>query len=230
MRHRPAVRNRPVRRWIARAVIAALIGLVGLAALAVLSGRYQVRPVLSGSMRPGFGVGGVVITERVPVSSLHVRDVVVLHRPDQPKELFVHRIISLTPGPSGVVVKTQGDANDAPDPWQVTLRGDTAYRVVGSVPLVGYAAVWAHNPDGRRTLLMAGLLMILAATASVFVARRRSAASDPAAEDPPVELPAVDESRRPLPHRSAPSRTGTSRAGSACRARTAPVARAGRRP
>ena len=230
MRPRPAVRNRPVRRWIIRAVSAALIGLVGLAAFAVLSGRYQVRPVLSGSMRPGFPVGGVVITERVPVSSLHVRDVVVLHRPDEPQELFVHRIISLTSGPAGVVVKTQGDANAAPDPWQVTLRGDTAYRVLGSVPLVGYAAVWVHNPDGRRTLLAFGLLMILAAAGSVFAARRRSAASGHAAEEAPVESPAAGEIRRPLPHRSAPLRTGTSRAGSACRARTAPVARAARRP
>ena len=171
-------------------MVAVLIGLVGVAAFDVLSGRYQVRPVLSGSMRPGLPVGGVVITERVPVSSLHVRDVVVLHRPDQPQELVVHRIISLTPGPSGLIVQTQGDANDVPDPWKVTLRGGTAYRAIYTVPLIGYAAVWAHNPDGRRTLMAIGLLMIVGAAAVVLIARRRRGARD---DDPDDHLPDVPD-------------------------------------
>jgi signal peptidase I len=190
---RHTLRKRPVRRWIGGTLVAVLIGLVSVAAFAVLSGRYQVRPVLSGSMRPGLPVGGIVITKRVPVSSLQVRDVVVLHRPDEPKELVVHRIISLTPGPSGLVVQTQGDANDVPDPWKVTLRGGTAYRVVYSVPLIGYAAVWVHNPNGRRTLMAIALLMILGAAGAVLVARRgRAPSGDKSGEHRPDLPDALD--------------------------------------
>jgi signal peptidase I len=166
---------RRLRRAIRNALIALVIGLVGLGAAEVLSGRYQVRPVLSGSMRPGLPVGGVVITKRVPISSLHVRDVVVFHRPDRPQELVVHRIVSLTLGADGMVVQTQGDANNAPDPWKVTLRGGTAYRAAYSLPLVGYAAVWIHNPTGRRTLLVLGILLLLGVALTSLVNRQRHA-------------------------------------------------------
>ncbi len=180
-RHRPTWRQ--VRRWVDVALVAVLVVLAGAGATAVISGRYQLRPVLSGSMRPGLPVGGIVVTERVPVSSLQVRDVVVFHSPDQPQELIVHRIISLTPGPSGLVVKTQGDANTIPDPWTVSLRGDTAYRAVYSLPLVGYVAVWAHGPAGRLALMITGLLIILAAAASGLIARRRSTSRSPQRDD-----------------------------------------------
>jgi signal peptidase I len=182
--------SKPIGRHVVRySLLAVLIALVGAAVFAVVSGRYQVRPVLSGSMRPGLPVGGVVITERVPISSLHVRDVVVLHRPDQPGELVVHRIISLKPGPSGPVVRTQGDANSEPDPWTVTLRGDTAYRAVYSLPLVGYAAVWAHSATGRRFLLLIGLVMVLgAALGGVLVRRKRATSNGEALEPLVVEM------------------------------------------
>jgi signal peptidase len=141
-------------------LLAAVLGIAALAAVAVLDGHYQVRPVLSGSMEPLLPVGGVVVTERVPISNLRVGDVVVFHRPDRPAELVVHRIVALMPGMAGPVVRTKGDANATSDPWQVTLRGTTAYRASFSVPVVGYVAVWVHGPTGRETLLVVGLLLI----------------------------------------------------------------------
>ena len=203
-RHRPS--RRSARRWVDVALVAVLVVFAGSGAAAVISGRYQLRPVLSGSMRPGLPVGGIVITERVPTSSLHVRDVVVFHSPDQPQELIVHRIISLTHSPSGLVVKTQGDANAIPDAWTVTLQGATAYRAVYSLPLVGYVAVWAHGPSGRLALMVAGLLIILAAAAGGLITRRRSTTRSPQRHDGPsptsqtpspapaeVDLPEHDE-------------------------------------
>jgi signal peptidase I len=173
-----------LRRLVRNAVIVLVLGLVGIGVAAILSGRYQVRPVLSGSMRPGLPVGGIVITKQVPISSLQVRDVVVFHRPDYPQELVVHRIISLTHGPGGIVIQTQGDANNAPDPWKVTLRGTTAYRAVYSLPMVGYIAVWMHNPSGRRTLLGIGLLLVAgAATGSILSRRRKASAIDADSDD-----------------------------------------------
>lgn len=161
--HSPHPARGVVRRSLGRGLAALIVVALGVAVTVVLTGRYQLRPVLSGSMRPGLPVGGVVVTERVPIASLRVRDVVVLHRPDRPRELVVHRIVGLTAGPSGPVVQTQGDANDTPDRWQVTLRGGTVYRAVFSVPLVGYVALWAHSATGRTVLLGAGGLLLVAA-------------------------------------------------------------------
>jgi signal peptidase I len=158
------VRPTPTARRVALLVAATMLfAVVVAAAAAVLSGTYQVRPVLSGSMRPGLPVGGAVVTHRVPVTSLHQRDVIVFHPPDHPRELVVHRIVAISSGPDGPVVQTQGDANDAPDPWRLTLHGDAVYQAQFSLPLVGYASVWMHSPTGRRSLLVVGLLLVAAA-------------------------------------------------------------------
>lgn len=174
MREQHRSRFRRTKRWLDNTLLVLLIGLFGLGATAVISGNYQLRPVLSGSMTPGLPIGGVVVTERVPVSALQVRDVIVFHRPDKPDELVVHRIIALTQESTGTIMQTQGDANYVPDPWRVSLRGSTAYRAVFSVPLVGYAAVWAHGTTGRQTLMIVGAFLIVGAAAGGVLSRRQS--------------------------------------------------------
>ena len=176
-----------VQRWASNLVLAVALVVVGFGAAAVISGRFQVQPVLSGSMRPGLPVGGVVITERVPVSTLQVRDVLLFQRPGHPDELVVHRIVSLVPGPGGPTVQTQGDANNTPDPWQLNLHGSSAYRAVFSLPLVGYAAVWVHGPSGRAVLLMVGLLLIIGAAVSGLVHHRRTRTATAVAQGPPEQ-------------------------------------------
>lgn len=171
------------RRVVGRLTTAGLIVLallVALVALGVLSGNYQIRPILSGSMRPGFPVGGVVISKRVPMSDIKVRDVIVFTRPNNRSERVVHRIIKLDRKGSAVTVKTQGDANPAPDPWTLNLRGDTAYRVRYSIPLLGYPAVWYHS-SGRALLLVAAGLVIVVAAVSVW---RHDRAEAPENEGP----------------------------------------------
>lgn len=164
-------------------VAVTILVLAALGVVAVGTGRYQIRPILSGSMRPGLPVGGVVIAKRVPISALEIRDVVVFHPPNEPNTFVVHRIISLEREAGEVRIQTQGDANDVPDAWTAVLRGRFAYRAVYTVPLVGYIAVWAHNPDGRRILLLAGLLLlaVAGATAALQLRRRRTS------PDPPVD-------------------------------------------
>ena len=132
-----------------------------------------VNPVLSGSMRPGFAVGGVVISERVRVSQLMVHDVIVFRRPDKPFEQMVHRVTKLAKEGSGqFLINTRGDANTVRDPWTLTIRGKYAYRVRWSLPLIGYAAVAYENNRGVA-LLLAGLVLIAIAVAEVVKPLRR---------------------------------------------------------
>jgi signal peptidase I len=171
---------RQLRRWTSRIVLAVFLALIATCAALVVSGRYQIRPVLSGSMRPGLPVGGIVITERVPATSLQVRDVIVFHRPDHPQDLVVHRIVSMTSSPAGLVVHTQGDANDTADSWTLTLHGTTAYRATFSLPLAGYVAIWAHSRTGRATFLLGGLALLLGTAESTLVTARRPQQETPA--------------------------------------------------
>lgn len=170
--------RRPVlRRLVTATVLAALVAAAATAIAGVASGGWQVRPILSGSMRPGFPVGGVVVTQRVPLDSLHVGDVVVFHIPHDPGATYVHRIVWLEHRGSELLVRTKGDANTVPDPWTLAVHGPVAYQARFTLPLLGYAAVWLHSPTGRSDMeAVAGLAFVVGALALVIeLARGRRA-------------------------------------------------------
>ncbi len=166
-----------VAKWfrmsITSLLMLAMVLLVVAAAVPLIRGTWSVNPVLSGSMRPGFSVGGVVISERVPVKQLAVRDVIVFRRPDKPSEEVVHRIVAIVKSSSGQLqFTTQGDANSVRDPWTVTIASTYAYRVRWSLPLLGYVAVAFANHRGV-ILLVVGLIVLIAAATTFMETRRR---------------------------------------------------------
>jgi signal peptidase len=132
---------------VAVGAAAVLIGVLVL----VLGLHFQT--VTSGSMRPTISPGDVAVTEAVPVSSLKVGDAIVFYPPGVTSEPVMHRIVSIVNG----VITTRGDANDVDDPWQITLSGTTAYRMVAVVPFIG----WLIELQ-RPALVVAGLLVGLA--------------------------------------------------------------------
>jgi signal peptidase I len=138
------------------------------------SGRWQARPVLTGSMQPGFPVGSVALLERVPVRSLQVRDVILVGPPGEQGDEFIHRIISLVPARGGPIVRTQGDANAVADSWRLKITSPYAYEARLSLPFVGYVALAAHSPTGRRSGLGVAVALLLAAGV-LALARRRKA-------------------------------------------------------
>jgi hypothetical protein len=84
----------------------------------------------------------------------------------------VHRIIQITPDKSGqIAIRTQGDANSAADPWNLTIRQPYTYRVRWSVPLVGYGVVAFQNHRGY-VLLGAGVVALLVG-GSVLLEKKR---------------------------------------------------------
>jgi len=164
-----------VRQIGAVVLLLAVLAAVGVGAIALVRGTWMVTPVLSGSMRPGLAVGGVVISERIPVNNLIVRDVIVFRDPNNPSLQVVHRIVQMRVSSSGSrEINTQGDANNARDPWTLTIRGNYAYRVRWSVPLVGYVAIAYENNHGFF-LLGAGVVLLLLAVTTVFRPHRRRA-------------------------------------------------------
>lgn len=168
-----------MKKTVLMALVLAILGSAGIGAWALAQGSWSVNPVLSGSMRPGFTVGGVVISQRIPVSQLAVRDVIVFHNPNKPSEEMVHRIVQMTKGSNGqLLIKTQGDANPVRDPWTLTIRGNSVYKVRWSLPLLGYVAVAYQNHRGDA-LLAAGFLLILVAL-SIVIRQRRIAKAPPA--------------------------------------------------
>jgi len=158
---------------VASVLVVVILVAAGFAAVALARGTWMVTPVLSGSMRPGLAVGGVVISELVPVDSLAVRDVIVFRRPDDPSVEMVHRIVEIRKGNAGkLLINTQGDANTVRDPWTLTIQGNETYRVRWSIPLLGYVAIAFQNHRGIA-LVVAGVVLIVIAASMVFSPRRR---------------------------------------------------------
>lgn len=196
-RHRIKNALSVVKKAVAALVVLAILTGAGVVAISLSRGTWMVTPVLSGSMRPGFSVGGVVVSQRVPISDIDVRDVIVFENPIERTEQMIHRIIKLTRLPGGAIkIRTQGDANPVPDPWTVVIRTRFVYRIRWSLPLLGYVAVAYQNHRGVLVAL-AGLLLVLVALGTWLTAGSRKKAeagtatpaleaSAPSATDHPV--------------------------------------------
>jgi signal peptidase len=173
---RPVGRARSVGRLIDRLLTVLIVAFgvlaVGIGIL-VFVANLHFQTVTSGSMRPTISPGDVAVTQAVPVSSLKVSDVIVFYPPAGSTEPVIHRIVSINNG----LIKTRGDANNVDDPWQVTLTGPTAYRMVAVVPFIG----WLIELQ-RPALIVAGLLIGLAILLEIrkeVRGRRAKARSEP---------------------------------------------------
>ena len=133
------------------AVVTVAVPLLGHA-----TGRWRFVPVLSGSMKPAFAAGSLVLATPVGVDELRVGDVLIYRVPVGDHHLLVHRVVRLDRAGRSPIVETKGDANDAADPWRARLDGSRAWVVRAHVPLVGYASVFAQ----RLGLLLLSLSIV----------------------------------------------------------------------
>ncbi len=170
-----------VRTGIGLVLLVVVLAVAGFVTFSVVSGSWNLAPILSGSMQPGFPVGGVAVAEREPVSHLALRDVIIFKNPFDPKIQMVHRIISLKFSKSGEpIIKTHGDANTAPDPWTVRVDAKYIYVVQFTLPLLGYPGVYTnHGLD----LIVAGVILLLVVGGTVL-SRDRDDRSPPGGYGP----------------------------------------------
>jgi len=154
-------RTRFVLMWFRRGLALLVCLLVVTLGFSVLTGRWELLPVLSGSMSPGMPTGSIAFAQREPISDLKLHDVAVFHPPNSSRVIYMHRVISLRRVHGEVVVRTKGDANPVPDPWTLHITSPTVYLVRYRVPEVGYVVLWVHSKTGREVILtVAGLLAL----------------------------------------------------------------------
>lgn len=151
-----------VLRRASRVTGLALVALsfLGLLVLGVgpLTGRYRVLTVLSASMRPTIPEGSVVIVTPMPLSKIRVGDVITYSIPVEDRRVVTHRVVDVVE--AGPVLRTQGDANPAPDPWLARLGGGRAWRARLAVPRLGHAVHLLRRPEVRGLFLRIVLLLL----------------------------------------------------------------------
>lgn len=150
MRDRSARKSRSLADLTTRLFLAfALLALVLLGLLPNL-GWYRTETVLSGSMKPYFSPGDIVVVMREATRDVRVGQVISYHIPVGDHHVQSHRVIKVVRGGSHPLVRTKGDANAAPDPWTARLNGSTAWQVRAVVPKAGWAIVWLRTPAIRQ--------------------------------------------------------------------------------
>jgi signal peptidase len=149
-------------RWTVGAI--SIFSGAALLFLAILphTGLYRTMTVLSGSMRPAFAAGDLVITTQKPIDQVHVGDVLVYHIPIGDRHVESHRIVQILSRSPQLVVRTKGDANKAIDPWTARLNGSSVWTVRATIPYAGWTIVWLRTPLLHKiTLFLAPALVVL---------------------------------------------------------------------
>jgi len=160
VRDRSARKSRSLADVLARLLLAfALLALVLLGLLPNL-GWYRTETVLSGSMKPYFSPGDIVVVTPEATREVRVGQVISYHIPLGDHHVQSHRVIKVVRGGDHPLVRTKGDANAAPDPWTARLNGGTAWQVRAVVPKAGWAIVWLRTPAIRRIAIFAVPLLL----------------------------------------------------------------------
>ena len=141
-------------------------------------------PVLTGSMRPAFAPGDLLITAPKAVTDLQAGQVAIFTPPGETTP-YAHRITAIAGTPESPVLITKGDANPAADKWRARLDQAQVPVVVATVPHVGNVLLSAQNPL-PRAIFTALFGLSLTATSVVWILRTPSKVSGQSSPAPSV--------------------------------------------
>jgi len=99
-----------------------------------MTGQYRVVTVLSGSMRPHMPVGSLAVSTPERLDQLRVGQVISFQSPVGTHEIVTHRVVQIVSRGAHPRVRTQGDANAAPDPWVAPVEQRPVVASAGGGP------------------------------------------------------------------------------------------------
>jgi len=102
--------------------------------------------VLTGSMDPTIKPGSVALTVPTIAGQLVAGDIIAFASPDNPDAVILHRIDSIK-STDPLRFATKGDANNAPDDWDVVDVGVLG-KYVFAIPYLGIVAAYIAKPVG----------------------------------------------------------------------------------
>lgn len=160
MRVRSARRRRGAAELLVRGVLACSVLTLILLGLLPRTGWYRTQTVLSGSMRPYFSPGDLVVVTPEPLGQVRVGQVITYRIPVGDHHVQTHRVTRIVRGGANPLVRTKGDANAEADPWTAKLHGTTAWRVRLVVPKAGWAIARLRSPAARSISIFAAPFLL----------------------------------------------------------------------
>ncbi len=122
--------------------------------------NYRFLRVMSGSMEPTIKTGAVVLIQKVAPEALRENDIITFGSADDPNLSITHRLVKIEEKEGETVFKTRGDANNSEDINEVS-PADVQGKVIFSLPLLGYLAVFIKEPLGFGLLVVLPAILII---------------------------------------------------------------------
>jgi len=167
-------------RLFVLAVGACSVLVVVLLGLGPRLGGYRVVTVLTASMRPSMAEGSLLVQTPIPVDQVRVGDVITYRIPVEDRRIVTHRVIEVVVGGDHPVVRTKGDANNAPDTWVAQLDGQRTWKVRFAVAKAGYGVQALSRPLAQRvTLLAVPAMLAVVWLRDIWAPRDRRPRADP---------------------------------------------------
>jgi signal peptidase len=141
-------------RLVSLVIVSLALAALALAAIGPRLGLYRFETVLSGSMRPAFAPGDLIIVTPEPTRNVRVGQVISYQIPIADHHVESHRVIRVAGSPDHLVIETKGDANPAPDPWRAKLISPTAWRLRMVIPKAGWVIIWFRQPTIQHLSLI----------------------------------------------------------------------------
>lgn len=123
-------------------------GLIALGGAGLLPGGIRFYSVLTGSMEPALPRGSLVLAKE-PNEGFNPKsgDILTFQQPGSPDRLITHRLIGTAQVGPATFYKTKGDANNSPDPWQVSY-GQIKAKEIFSIPILGNLVTLLNTKTG----------------------------------------------------------------------------------
>lgn len=133
--------------------------------------QYDMFVVTSGSMEPEIDTGALLFTHKASPERIQVGDTITFEEGDH---FTTHKVINVSRSGEQLEFKTQGIANNAPDPGTVT-GDELAGKKLFSIPFLGYVITWAGTTTGKIVLIIVpAIILILMEFGRIFSERRSS--------------------------------------------------------
>jgi signal peptidase len=150
-------------------------------------GWYRPMTVLSGSMEPSFYPGDLVIVRPKATRDVKVGDVITYNVPVGDHHVESHRIVDILSNTDGkLVFRTQGDANNAVDPWTAVVETPKVWTVAFPLRWFGWPIHWLRDPLVHRIAIFGGTgIAVLLKLISIWRPRRHREQPAQSAENAP---------------------------------------------
>lgn len=150
---------RRVANAVAPLLLLAVVLLFVAAAVPGLVGADESYVVRSDSMSPAIGAGSVVFVAEVPTDQIAEGDVITFEQTGA-TDPVTHRVVEVVERDGERRFRTQGDANEDPDP-DLVAPAEVVGTVQFHVPLMGYVVSFAQTRVGILALVVVpGLLLV----------------------------------------------------------------------